>query len=95
MTYRNYLLELLLCALVAAHTVYVWRCWRSEPERTPWKRSDAVFMAVLAVLFVGTLIAGAVTIVAGADPAAPTGLGAVSILMGIWLDFKLGRACGK
>ena len=95
MSYKSFLLELVLTALLVIHSVYVWRRWRGDEERSPWKRSAAVFVIVLAALFALAVIAGAVVVVVGGDPAASTGLGAVAILMAIWLDFQVSRACGK
>ena len=95
MSYKSFLLELLLAAPLVVHSIYVWRRWRGDRERSPWKRSAVVFVAVLAVLFAAAVIAGAVVAAVGGDPAASTGLGALAILMAIWLDFKVSRACGK
>ncbi len=93
--YREFFYELVLTALLLVHCVYRWRQWRTGEDREPWKKSAAVFIGVLAALCAGAVIAGAAVVIARGDPAASMGLGALSILMAIWLDFKVARACGK
>ena len=93
--YREFFIELGLSAPLLLHCLYQWRQWKAQEDRKPWSRSATVFIAVLAALFAAAAVAGMVIAAVHGDPAAAMGMGAVAILMGIWLDFKVGRACGK
>lgn len=93
--YREFFIELALSAPLLAHSIYQWSQWRKQEDREPWSRPATVFIAVLAALFAVSAAAGIVIAAVRGEPSAAMGMGAVAILMGIWLDFKVGRACGK
>ncbi len=93
--YKGFYYELALSALVAAHCLYVFVQWRRGEKRTPWKKMDAAFVIALLAVYAAAVAAGVVAVVRGDDPTVAKGFGALSILIAVWLDFKLSRACGK
>lgn len=93
--YRTFFYILILLAVVLLHCGLTWRQARQNEERRPWSRSTKAFLAVLAVLCAGAVIGGLVVVLAGLEPTASHALGGIALLMAVWFDFRLGRACGK
>jgi len=93
--YKGFYYELALSAIAMVHCVYIFLQWRKNEKRKPWKGMDIAFVAALLAVYLLAVIAGFVAVARGDDPTAAKGFGALSILMVVWLDFKLSRACGK
>ncbi len=93
--YTGFFYEIALTALVSAYSAYLYFQWRGSENRKPWKKTDAAFIIALAAVCVLAVAAGLVAIARKDDAAAAKGFGALSILMGVWLNFKVSRACGK
>ncbi|MBQ1459386.1 MAG: hypothetical protein IIZ26_00425 [Oscillospiraceae bacterium] len=93
--YKGFYYEIVLSAIAMIHCVYMWLQWRRNEKRQPWKRFDAVVIIGLLAVYVLAVAAGFVAVARGDDPVAAKGFGALSILMVVWLDFKVTRACGK
>ena len=93
--YRTFFYILVLVALIAVHSAFTWHRERSREDRQPWPRSTRAFLIVLAALCLGLIIAGVVVVIARLEPTASHALGGMALLMAVWFDFRLGRACGK
>ena len=93
--YRTFFYILLLLAVVLLHCVYIWRQVKRSEERRSWSRSTRVFLIVLAALCVGTVIGGLAVVLARLEPTASHALGGIALLLAVWFDFRLSRACGK
>ncbi len=95
MDYKGFFYEIALTALVTAYSVYIFLQWRKNEKRRPWKKMDTAFVIALAAVCALSVAAGFVAIARGDEAVAAKGFGALSILMAVWLNFKLSRACGK
>lgn len=93
--YRTFFYILILLAIVLAHCALTWNRYRREEDRQPWSKKAKVFLAVLAALCAAAVIGGLVVVLARLDPTASHALGGIALLMAIWFDFRLCRACGK
>lgn len=93
--YRTYFYILILVAAVAAHCVYTWTRARRREDRQPWTRGTKIYLAVLAFLCLASMIGGLVVVLAHMEPAASHALAGVALLMAVWFDFRLNRACGN
>ena len=93
--YRTYFYILILVAVVAGHCVYTWSRARREKDRRPWSRGTKVYLAVLAALCASAVIGGLVVVLAHLEPTASHALAGIGLLMAVWFDFRLNRACGK
>lgn len=93
--YRTFFYTLILLAVVAAHCFLTWSRYRGEKDRQPWGRSTKIFLIVLAALCAASVIGGLAVVLARLDPTASHALGGLALLMAIWFDFRLCRACGK
>ena len=93
--YRTFFYILLLAAAVAVHCVYLWNRERAKEDRQPWERGAVIFLVVLAALCAGAVIAGLAVVLSRGDPTVSHAMGGIALLMAIWFDFRLGRACGK
>ena len=93
--YRTFFYTMILVAVVWIHCGLTWHQARQNKDRRPWSRSTRIFLAVLAALCVGAVLAGLVVVLARLEPSASHALGGVALLMAVWFDFRLGRAFGK
>jgi len=93
--YRTFFYIMILVAVVLIHCGLTWYQARQNKDRPPWSKSTKVFLAVLAVLFAGAVIAGLAVVFARLEPTASHALGGIALLIAVWFDFRLGRACGK
>ena len=93
--YRTFFYTLILVAVVLIHCGIIWHQARQNKDRQPWNRGTKVFLAVLAALCACAVIGGLVVALARLEPTASHALGGVALLMAVWFDFRLGRACGK
>lgn len=93
--YRTFFYTMILVAVVWIHCGLTWYQARQNKDRQPWSRSTKNLLAVLAALCAGAVIAGLAVIFARLEPTASHALGGVALLMAVWFDFRLGRACGK
>ena len=93
--YRTFFYIMILVAVVAIHCVSVWLEARQDRDRQPWGSGTKIFLAVLAALCVGCIAGGLAVVLARLEPTASHALGGVALLMAVWFDFRLGRACGK
>ncbi len=93
--YRTFFYIMILVLVVAAHCILTWRQERTRKDRQPWSRDTKIFLAVLAALCAAAVIGGLAVVLARLDPTASHALGGVALLMAIWFDFRLSRACGK
>lgn len=93
--YRTYFYILILVAAVAVHCVFTWNRARREEDRPPWSRGTKILLAVLAGLCAAAVIGGLVVVLAHLEPTASHALAGVALLMAVWFDFRLNRACGK
>lgn len=93
--YKGYFYEVALSAVAMVHCVYMWLQWRKNEKRKPWSKFDTVFVIALLAVYVLSVVAGLLAVIRRDDPVASKGFGALSILMVVWLDFKVTRACGK
>jgi hypothetical protein len=85
----------LLSLLIVAHSVYLWRLERKRKDRQPWPAPTKTFLSVLAILYAAAVVAGLAVVIARLEPSASQALGGVALLLAVWFDFRLGRACGK
>ena len=92
--YREFLYEMLLSGPLLLYSAYLWYRLHAVVKK-PTRRSAAVFAVVLSALYAGSVIAGVAVIATGGEPATVTGLGALSILLVVWLNFMVTRAYGK
>lgn len=93
--YRTFFYILILLAVVLIHCGLTWRQARQRKDRQPWSKGTRAFLAVLAALCAGAVIGGLVVVLARLEPTASHALGGIALLMAVWFDFRLGRACGK
>lgn len=93
--YRTFFYIMILLAVVLLHCGLTWYQARQNKDRRPWSRSVKIFLAVLAVLCVGSVVGGLVVVLARLEPTASHALGGSALLMAVWFDFRLSRACGK
>lgn len=93
--YRTFFYIMILLAVVAIHCGFTWYQARKNGDRQPWSRSTKIFLTVLAILCVGSVAGGLVAVLARLEPTASHALGGIALLMAVWFDFRLSRACGK
>ena len=93
--YRTFFYIMILLGVVLLHCGLTWHQARQNKDSRPWSRSTKAFLAVLAALCAGAVIGGLVVVLTRLEPTASHALGGVALLMAVWFDFRLGRACGK
>ncbi len=93
--YRTFFYVMILLLVVAAHCALIWHTEKMKEDRQPWSRGTKIPLAVLAALCIAAVIGGLIVVLAHLDPTASHALAGVALLMAIWFDFRLGRACGK
>lgn len=93
--YQTFFYTLIFVAVVLLHCGFIWRQARQERDNRPWTKGTKAVLVLLAASCAAAVIAGLVVVLARLDPTASHALGGVALLMAIWFDFRLGRACGK
>ena len=93
--YRTYFYILILVAAVMIHCVYTWLRARRQEDRRPWSRGTKIYLAVLGAACLASLIGGLAVVLGRMEPTASHALAGVALLMAVWFDFRLNRACGN
>ena len=93
--YRTFFYIMLLVLVVVAHCILIWHGEKGRKDRKPWSKGTKAFLGVLGGVCVGLILAGLAVVIAHLEPTASHALGGMALLMAVWFDFRLGRACGK
>ncbi len=93
--YRTFFYTLIFVAVVLIHCGFTWFRARQNKDRPPWSRTTRIFLIALTALCVGAVLGGLAVVFARLEPTVSHALGGIALLMAVWLDFRLSRACGK